>query len=73
MNMQIRAQQVAEQLEGTAGNLSEHATQEELDSAEFTEALDELVFECAVCGWWCPVDEMVEGGNENVCLDCEDG
>lgn len=35
--------------------------------------IDEEIFECATCGWWCGMDELSEKHeDENICTDCED-
>lgn len=48
----LTAQQALEQL-----GLSEHYDSEgDLD----TDAVDEAIFECSVCGWWCWRDEESE-------------
>jgi len=42
---------------------------EDLGPSDFT-ALDDLVFWCAWCGWWCTTDELGPNGNETVCEEC---
>jgi len=37
-----------------------------------TELLDELVFECDGCGWWCTTGEANDGDGEVLCDDCMD-
>ena len=32
--------------------------------------LDENIFECARCGWWCDIDESNDIHGENYCDDC---
>ena len=68
-----RAQEVANDLIGTAGNLHDHATPDEINSLKFCCELDSLVFECSVCGWWCGSEEMESDGICQECFDdCED-
>ena len=31
--------------------------------------LDEEIFLCDQCGWWCPIEEITE---DNICQDCKD-
>lgn len=41
------------------------------DDQEFMEYLDEHVFNCVICGWWCPIDEIEETqSGEWACRDC---
>lgn len=68
--MIARAQEVAEDLKGTARSLSDFATDEEIQNKDFMEELDQHVFECEVCNWFCDVDEMAEGDGL-VCVECE--
>ena len=76
-------QLIAEDLQGT-GKLLDQAicdiTDEEaegLDEIENWQALcdrvDQLVFLCECCGWWCEVGdyaEIQENPNGDVCSDC---
>ena len=32
--------------------------------------LDENIFDCARCGWWCDIDEANSFNGENFCDDC---
>ena len=38
------------------------------DDRLFCELLDEMIFRCEVCGWWCDRDE--ESEKEMVCDEC---
>jgi predicted RNA-binding Zn-ribbon protein involved in translation (DUF1610 family) len=40
------------------------------DDTNFTNRLDELVFECETCGWWC--DRSEESSTDMVCDECDD-
>ena len=72
-DMYLRGQQAAEALEGTAQSLHDVASDEEQDDPNFCAALDELVFCCAECGWWCETGEACEGDSgEDVCSDCSE-
>lgn len=48
----------------SAGEIIDTFTQEEC------EELDELVFECSECGWWCDVDYKNVVNDELVCDGC---
>ena len=44
----------------------------ELDAADHA-AIDERVFCCTGCSWWCEIDEMSDQvTDEWFCTDCED-
>lgn len=67
------ADDAAEQLQGTAkgiADLGEEYEEAFRNSTVFTDRLDELVFECERCNWWCEISEMSEGGW--YCDECED-
>lgn len=72
LKMLRRAREVAEELQGTPRSIPEFATAEEADDEVFLGELDQHVFECTVCGWWCEVSEMSEKHEDFVCTDCED-
>jgi hypothetical protein len=63
---------IAETLRGTATSLEEQLERYDTDFATVTvedcRALDELVFCCDACGWWCGRDE--ESDEPGVCDDC---
>ena len=43
------------------------------DDKNFTSALDEEVFECTACNWWCETSEMNDDDDgQPVCDDCAD-
>jgi hypothetical protein len=42
---------------------------DELDR-EVLDEIDQSVFECSVCGWWCDTDELADDEDDNVCLEC---
>lgn len=64
-----RAVLVAQSLEGTCDALEQYATPAECNDGAFLSDVDELVFCCDLCGWWCEASERGEEGD--VCLDCE--
>ena len=69
--------QLAEELRGTVGTVdtaAEHLfdlSEDEL-TLEDCRALDDQVFLCTTCGWWCETSELCEDDDtgENVCQDC---
>ncbi len=66
------ADKAAEQLQGTAKGFAELGP--EFEQAQnnqiFCNHLDQLVFECEICNWWCEISEMSEK-QEWVCDECE--
>ena len=74
-HMLALAEEAAEQLQGTCKTIVELRPEFEAaqDDQTFCDRLDEIVFECTVCNWWCEQSEMAEDcGNEWVCQDCAD-
>lgn len=70
--MRKRAEAVAADLLGTAKCLHDVATDAEQNAAAFCGRLDELIFCCDACGWWCSMDDEANNiGCELVCDDCQ--
>ncbi len=40
-------------------------------SSENLEQIDNAIFNCSACGWWCDISENV-GEDDMICADCED-
>ena len=59
------AQEIADEYIGTA--LTLELTKEEDASIELHDALDELMFECCVCGWWFADHDLAD---EDTCVEC---
>lgn len=71
--MTDRVNEVINALEGSCGCLEDHATEEEMRSTEFLAAIDDAIFCCATCGWWCEISELAEDEmGEQVCEDCHE-
>lgn len=69
-NPQKRAQQRADELVGTTGSL----TDDEQHDFAFSQALDELAYECVTCGWWHEAgDGQHDAGGGWECDDCHGG
>ena len=64
----VRVHEVADDLRGTTHNLHDYATEAEQNDAGFLAALDDEVFECSQCGWWCDVGE--HGKEDGACDEC---
>lgn len=66
------ARQFAEEAIGACavGTLNERYT-ELIEDLTMAEALDNELFICAACGWFCGVDELSEIEDDQVCEDCE--
>ena len=58
------------ELEGYGLNLELLLTKVTED--EILETLDNVVFECSGCGWWCGVDEKNDCDGEALCDQCND-
>lgn len=79
MNLEQFSVDLAYALLGTCNSL--HSYIDSLDEAEETffyenetvilEYLDNLIFECDCCGWWCGLDEAVETDTGPVCDQCK--
>jgi hypothetical protein len=64
-------EKIIDQLRGTYENL--HPLLEEfqiVDNMEVFRAIDDEIFTCEVCGWWCEISEMSD--TDQVCRDCEE-
>ena len=66
-----RVQQAGEELAGTCLNLTDVVSDLERDDGAFMIELDNIVFECEGCGWWCRTDEELNNeSGEMLCNDC---
>ncbi len=67
-----KAQEVADFLQGTCamlhGALAEFDCEELEDDDKFCSCLDNLVFCCDDCGWWCEAGDY--GEEDGKCEDC---
>mgnify|MGYP000032380856 CR=1 FL=1 len=67
--------EIVNYLEGSCNSLDEALTaynMEELrDDGTFLAFLDEQIFYCVACGWWCTIDEECIVDDEQVCTECE--
>lgn len=67
---------VAEHLRGTTLSLEEGFEREGLKYDDATPGdlaeLDQIVFLCDVCGWWCEISDEAETEDdaEQVCIEC---
>lgn len=64
-----RSHDVISELNGTCKSLYDVLTDFELDDKDLLDDIDNELFECSVCGWWC---EHSEDTGEFVCEDCAD-
>lgn len=71
---ELRLNEIVEELQGTCKTLDEVLTDKERDNEGLVEAIDECIFCCACCGWWCENSERHEDelDGEDVCEDCHD-
>lgn len=69
-----RCHEIVEELRGTCKSIHEVCTVDETNSGPVNDAIDEEIFECSLCGWWCEHNEASEHAppDEPFCTDCED-
>lgn len=75
-HLEFNPQTIAEYLQGTCGTLAdaveshyEGMTEDDLTSEDF-DAIDNIVFLCEECGWWCEVSEYSDIDDSEKCRDC---
>lgn len=71
----MKRQEAIDDLSGTCGSLenvlAELDREDLLDTQDFLQMLDEQIFCCSVCSWWCEQSEAVEtDSGEDACRDC---
>lgn len=71
--MTTRAQEVIDALQGTCGSLSDHATDDECNDPAFCTEVDDQLFCCDACGWWCEIGEQSTDESAQICEDCFEG
>ena len=66
-----RAQEIVSQLTGSCQDVQSalHDGEDEYDPV-LVEVLDDNIFNCAVCGWWCENEEMSDDEDGPKCNDC---
>lgn len=71
-----RWNQLIYDLQGTCNGLESflerHDAEDLIDHAPFLHYLDNHIFLCDVCGWWCELSEAAEDSDTVVCTDCYD-
>lgn len=48
----------------------------QLEEERICSEVDDLVFQCTQCSWWCTIDEEASadvGADELICRDCAEG
>lgn len=71
--LDARAHEIAEELIGTAMSKHDRMTQEEINDSTLEAALNDLMFECDCCGWWCSTDELNnEDPSRELCDECDE-
>ncbi|QIG68128.1 hypothetical protein EVB55_193 [Rhizobium phage RHph_Y68] len=68
-------EEISESLRGTCKSLEEVLDFYEMDDAEndieFLRDIDDKVFCCETCGWWCEISEVCDTvGHTLICLEC---
>lgn len=71
-NLSPIADSISDRIIGTCDTLDlvfEELGHDELrDCEQLLDMIDEQVFECQSCSWWCEISEMVDG--DYICQDC---
>lgn len=44
----------------------------DFENQETVDRIEEHVFLCAGCGWWCSTDELNNETQEDLCDDCDE-
>lgn len=75
MSKSDRIETLISRLSGTCDSMSQHCEDLELSDLddEVTTAVDQEIFCCTQCSWWCPIDEESSeeiDHDEWVCSDC---
>lgn len=69
------ASEIVDELRGTCNSLLLLLEEKGVvDNAIVLTAIDQDIFECAVCNWWCDMSELSEhdhGTGDNICADCD--
>lgn len=65
---------ISQALQGTCKSLAqaleEHGLGHLEDDKDFLQGLDQEVFCCSQCDWWCEMSEMSEE-HDGICTDCQ--
>lgn len=66
---QSRMQEIVDNLNGTCSSILNVLNEGEEETKELNDYIDQRIFECETCGWWCELSEMSES-EEWSCTDC---
>lgn len=65
---------IIDQIRGTCDSIEQvlytHDAEDLQDHLPFFQELDQQIFRCECCGWWCEISEMSDSGNW-ACEGCE--
>jgi hypothetical protein len=69
-------EQIVYDLQGTCntlyGVLNHHEAEHLENNEQFLNYVDQHIFLCDTCGWWCEVSELSENEQFNECTDCNE-
>jgi hypothetical protein len=73
-------QTIVDHLNGTCGSIIDALRSHDMDESlendlDFCAFIDDQIFQCHVCGWWCEISEECSddaGLEELTCRDCCD-
>ena len=71
-------QKVIDYLQGTCNSIDSAVNElypdmnfEDLSGSDFN-CIDNQIFECQTCNWWCEMSELAQDQDENICEDCHE-
>lgn len=71
-DLETNVQALVDELNGTCNTMPDWV-EDHAQEQEIREGLDQELFLCAACSWWCEQSEANEGPEgEDVCGDCSD-
>lgn len=66
-----RLDEIVDHLKGSCLTIYAELEDDE-DEDVVQEHLDQFIFECEGCGWWCEIDELHNDTDAQLCDDCYD-
>lgn len=74
-----QVQEIIETLQGTCDTLGGAVGEvcgDDYDENDLSQdqlgVIDNEIFECVECSWWCEISEIADDEDENICQDCVD-
>lgn len=67
-----RIEEIIETLAGTCTYIGDVCSIEEMADKDLWASIDDAIFECDRCGWWCEISGQSDMDGEMICEDCND-